>query len=66
MEFVGHPGPSDTVEIRGDMSKHRFIAYWLDGDLLTAGMNVNIWDVNDKLREMIGSRVSTEDLTDLT
>lgn len=66
MEFVGHPGPSDTVEIRGDMSQHQFIAYWLDGDRVTAGMNVNIWDVNDKLREMIGSRVSVEDLTDLT
>ena len=33
-----------------------FIAFWLDGDRVVAGMNVNVWDVNDAIRELIRSR----------
>jgi len=28
-------------------------------------MNVGIWDVADRLRDMIGTRVDVDDLTDL-
>lgn len=60
MEYVGHSSPDDAVEIRGDLAENAFIAYWLggeDGRTVTAGMNVGIWDVNDALREMVGTTV---------
>ncbi|GAA2090301.1 FAD-dependent oxidoreductase [Aeromicrobium tamlense] len=67
MEYVGRPGPKDTVEIRGDLEANAFIAYWIDEESrLTAGMNVGIWDVNDTLREMVGTRVDRSELTDLS
>ncbi|WP_087623715.1 FAD-dependent oxidoreductase [Aeromicrobium sp. PE09-221] len=66
MEYVGHGSPDDEVEIRGDLDAHEFIAYWMGGDgQLTAAMNVGIWDVNDTLRSMIGTRVDRTELTDL-
>ncbi|GAB4009324.1 NAD(P)/FAD-dependent oxidoreductase [Nocardioides ultimimeridianus] len=65
MEYVGHGAPDDEVVVRGDLAGNEFIAYWLRNGTLTAGMNVGIWDVNDKLRSMVGTRVDPEDLTDL-
>jgi len=70
MEYVGHGSADDAVEVRGDRDAGEFVAYWLrdtpDGrQSVTAGMNVNVWDVNDRLRELIGRRVEPADLTDL-
>lgn len=68
MEYVGHSSPSDAVEIRGDLDANEFIVYWLggeDGRTVTAAMNVGIWDVNDTLREMVGTTVDPGQLTDL-
>ncbi|MFT4082166.1 MAG: FAD-dependent oxidoreductase [Nocardioides sp.] len=65
MEYVGHSAPDDEVLIRGDLSAGEFIAYWLRDGVLTAGMNVNIWDVNDTLREMLGTSPDPDSLTDL-
>jgi len=65
MEYVGRGSPADDVEIRGSLEAGEFIAYWLAGDTVTAGMNVNIWDVNDQLRGMVGTTVDRGALTDL-
>lgn len=66
MEFVGRRGADDRLEIRGDRAGNAFIAYWIDAESrLTAAMNVGIWDVNDTLREMVGTRVEVDALTDL-
>lgn len=65
MEYVGRGSPDDDVEIRGSLESGEFIAYWLAGDTVTAGMNVNIWDVNDQLRELVGTEVDRSALTDL-
>ncbi|KQY60188.1 hypothetical protein ASD11_12000 [Aeromicrobium sp. Root495] len=65
MEYVGHGSGDDDVEVRGDVDEHQFIAYWLDGDTVTAAMNVGIWDVNEKLRDLVGTTVDREQLTDL-
>ncbi|MEZ5090523.1 MAG: FAD-dependent oxidoreductase [Micropruina sp.] len=67
MEYVGHAAPSDRVEIRGDLAGNEFIAYWLgdDGRTVTGAMNVGIWDVNDTLRDPIGTRVNPAELTAL-
>ncbi|RYJ04925.1 MAG: ferredoxin reductase, partial [Actinomycetales bacterium] len=65
MEYVGHGSGENDVEVRGDVDEHQFIAYWLDGDTVTAAMNVGIWDVNEKLRDLVGTTVDREQLTDL-
>jgi hypothetical protein len=32
-----------------------FIAFWLSGGRLIAGMNVNVWDVTDDIQALIRS-----------
>jgi 3-phenylpropionate/trans-cinnamate dioxygenase ferredoxin reductase subunit len=53
------------VVIRGSLEDGEFIAYWLSGSTVTAAMNVNIWDVNDNLREIVGTSVDRDKLTDM-
>ncbi|GAB7005912.1 FAD-dependent oxidoreductase [Nocardioides sp. AN3] len=65
MEYVGHSSPDDQVVVRGSLENDQFVAYWLSEGRVTAGMNVNIWDVNDRLREMVGTQVDPDQLTDL-
>ena len=50
--------------VRGEQASGEFIAFWLDGDKLTAGMNVNIWDVNDDIRSLVGRTVDRARLAD--
>ena len=64
MEYVGYSDPSHDVVVRGDTASGEFIAFWLDGQRLTAGMNVNIWDVNDDIRSLLGRTVDRERLAD--
>jgi len=52
------------VVVRGDTSSGEFIAFWLDGQKVTAGMNVNVWDVNDDIRALCGRTVDRERLAD--
>lgn len=62
MEYVGRSWASDEVVIRGDKSSGEFIAFWIADGRVTAGMNVNVWDVSDDLRALIGRRVKAERL----
>ena len=57
MEYAGYAGPGgyDQVIVRGDMGKREFIAFWLSGGRVAAGMNVNTWDVNDAIQGLIRS-----------
>ena len=57
MEYAGYaaPGGYDQVIFRGDVGKREFIAFWLSGGRVVAGMNVNIWDVNDAIQALIRS-----------
>jgi len=57
MEYVGHAGPGgyDQVIVRGDVGKREFIAFWMSGGRVVAGMNVNIWEVSDAISDMIRS-----------
>lgn len=64
MEYVGRGSSEDDVVIRGDQESGEFIAFWLDGDRVTAGMNVNIWDVTEDIRALIGSSVDRARLAD--
>jgi 3-phenylpropionate/trans-cinnamate dioxygenase ferredoxin reductase subunit len=57
MEYVGHAPDSERVVFRGDVGQREFVAFWLDGESrVLAGMNVNVWDVLDDVKELIRSR----------
>jgi 3-phenylpropionate/trans-cinnamate dioxygenase ferredoxin reductase subunit len=66
MEYSGLGGPGDTVVCRGDVDGREFIAFWLEGGRVTAGMNVNVWDVAESIQALIRSRrpVAVDRLTD--
>ncbi|HEX8008829.1 MAG TPA: FAD-dependent oxidoreductase [Trebonia sp.] len=57
MECAGLPSPGsyDQVVYRGDREGMEFIAFWLSGGRLVAGMNVNVWDVTDDIQALIRS-----------
>ncbi len=57
MEYSGYAGTGgyDQVIFRGDVGKREFIAFWLSGGRVVAGMNVNTWDVNDVIGDLIRS-----------
>jgi 3-phenylpropionate/trans-cinnamate dioxygenase ferredoxin reductase subunit len=57
MEYVGWlpPGTPGEVVVRGDLAAREFIAFWLLDGRVAAGMNVNIWDVDDDIRDVIRS-----------
>jgi len=66
MEYAGYvePGGYDQVVFRGDVGRREFIAFWLSGGRVLAGMNVNIWDVNDTIKAIV-HRGRTLDITRL-
>jgi len=55
MEYAGYvePGGYDQVVFRGDVDKREFMAFWLAGGRVLAGMNVNVWDVNDAIQALV-------------
>jgi 3-phenylpropionate/trans-cinnamate dioxygenase ferredoxin reductase subunit len=69
MECSGLPelGSYDRVAYRGDPKTLEFIAFWLSGGAVIAGMNVNVWDVTDDIQALIRShgKVDVGRLTDL-
>jgi 3-phenylpropionate/trans-cinnamate dioxygenase ferredoxin reductase subunit len=70
MEYSGYaPLTRDAeVVIRGDKAAREFIAFWVNGGRVVAGMNVNIWDVNEQVQELIrsGKQVDVAKLADPT
>lgn len=56
MEYSGLASGGDEVVIRGDESARELIAFWVAEGRVLAGMNLNVWDVNDKVQELIRSR----------
>ena len=59
MEYSGYGPLMAGVEpvFRGDVPGREFIAFWLADDRVVAGMNVNVWDVNEQVQQLIRSRV---------
>jgi 3-phenylpropionate/trans-cinnamate dioxygenase ferredoxin reductase subunit len=60
MEYSGHAVRWDQVVFRGDPASRELIAFWLSGDRVLAGMNVNVWEVTDPIQEMIRERVPVD------
>ena len=55
METSGLPEPGhyDQVVYRGEPATLEFIAFWLSGGTVVAGMNVNVWDVTGDIQALI-------------
>jgi 3-phenylpropionate/trans-cinnamate dioxygenase ferredoxin reductase component len=56
MEYSGHAPAWDDVVFRGERDRGEFIAFWLSGECVVAGMNVNVWDANEDVQALIRSR----------
>ena len=67
MEYSGFATSWDEVVFRGDRDGGEFVAFWLRDSRVVAGMNVNVWDVNEHVQALIrsGQPVETAALTDL-
>ena len=55
MEYSGYaePGGYDSVVFRGDVQAREFVAFWVRGGRVLAGMNVNVWDVVDPIQALV-------------
>ena len=53
MEYVGYATADDDVVVRGDLESREFVALWVRDGRVVAGMNVNVWDVTDRIRDVI-------------
>ena len=60
MEYAGWvaPGEYDAVVFRGDPAvtgdaAPEFIAFWVAGRRVLAGMNANVWDVTDQIQDLV-------------
>jgi 3-phenylpropionate/trans-cinnamate dioxygenase ferredoxin reductase subunit len=56
MEYSGYTTEWDEVVFRGSRDDGEFIAFWLRDERVVAGMNVNVWDVNEHVQALIRSR----------
>ncbi len=73
MEYAGYaePGGYDRVVFRGDASGYEFVAFWVSSGRVLAGMNVNVWDVQDDIQKLVragfaGTAVDLDRLADPT
>jgi 3-phenylpropionate/trans-cinnamate dioxygenase ferredoxin reductase component len=55
MEYAGYVprGVTPTVVTRGDVAGREFMAFWLDGGHVLAGMHINVWDTIDAVQDLI-------------
>lgn len=62
MEYSGHvdPGDWDQVIFRGDKDTLEFVVFWLKDHKVLAGMNVNIWDVTEVIKDLVRSSLMVD------
>jgi 3-phenylpropionate/trans-cinnamate dioxygenase ferredoxin reductase subunit len=63
MEYSGFATEWDEVLVRGDLESREFVAFWLSNRRVVAGMNVNVWDVNEHVQTLIRSRATVDPRT---
>jgi len=56
MEYSGYAPDWNEVVFRGDPAGGEFVAFWLRDERVVAGMNVNVWDVNEHIQALIRAR----------
>lgn len=68
MEYSGFGPLTRGAEVvyRGDRERREFIAFWVADGRVVAGMNVNVWDVNESVQGIIrrANRVDPQRLAD--
>lgn len=60
MQFSGYVPLTRSAQLvfRGEPASGKFVAFWLRDSRVVAGMNVNMWNVNDEVQELIrGNKV---------
>ena len=59
MEYSGYAdlAKDASVVIRGDLAAREFVAFWVADSRVVAGMNVNVWGVNESVVDLIRTRV---------
>jgi 3-phenylpropionate/trans-cinnamate dioxygenase ferredoxin reductase component len=60
MEYSGYAPAWDEIIFRGDPAGGEFVAFWLRDGRVVAGMNVNVWDVNEQVQALIRSRQTVD------
>lgn len=62
MEYSGYGTLAEGIEpvFRGDRDAREFVAFWVDAGRVVAGMNVNVWDVNETVQRLIRDEVVVE------
>jgi 3-phenylpropionate/trans-cinnamate dioxygenase ferredoxin reductase subunit len=60
MEYSGWAPTWDRVVFRGDPAARELIAFWLRDERVLAGMNMNVWDVQDDIQALIRSRAPVD------
>jgi NADPH-dependent 2,4-dienoyl-CoA reductase/sulfur reductase-like enzyme len=55
MEYSGWVPPSAKADVvvRGDLDRREFVAFWTVDGRVAAGMNVNVWDVNETVQDLV-------------
>jgi 3-phenylpropionate/trans-cinnamate dioxygenase ferredoxin reductase subunit len=56
MEYTGDGRGADQLVVRGSPGAREFVAFWLSGGRVVAGMNANMWDVARPIERLIRSR----------
>jgi 3-phenylpropionate/trans-cinnamate dioxygenase ferredoxin reductase subunit len=61
MEYSGLADPEARVVVRGDLAAREALVFWLGDDgAVMAGMNINVWDVNEDVQALIRSRAAVD------
>ena len=60
MEYSGYAPDWDEVVLRGDPETRTFMAFWLEGDRMLAGMSVNVPDTTEPLEALIRGRTALD------
>jgi 3-phenylpropionate/trans-cinnamate dioxygenase ferredoxin reductase component len=61
MEYTGFARDWDRVVFRGDPTTREFVAFWVLGGRVVAGMGMNVWDVMGPIERLIRSRLIIDD-----
>ena len=57
MEYSGLADAEARIVVRGDLAAREAVVFWLGDDgAVMAGMNINVWDVNEHVQALISSR----------
>lgn len=62
MQYRGWTTSFDKVVLRGDVSKRKFIAFWMHHGKVASAMNANIWDQGEAIEALIRTGEPVDDI----